>query len=186
MTAPMTLPLNVPNFLSLLMTPTKFPVSFGVLVYRSKESGELSKYYVNLGVDTRKTYESDIETLKSVRPTLTGDSLTGCDELIKSMETSLDKGIGNNPFYTLKDVLVPTLVKGVFVHKTTGEIYLHVSVNRKRVIEKGTYKTVNSSNKTIEKNKLRKTLRSGKIRTFIIGNISDVRMKGGVLKVVGV
>lgn len=186
MTVPMTLPMNVPNFLSLLMTPTKFPVSFGVFEYRSKESGELSKYYVNLGVNTRNSYKSDIQTLNSIRPTLTGDALTACDELIKSFQTSLEKGIGNNPFYTLKDVLIPTLVQGVFVHKTTGEIYLHVSVNRKKVIEKGTYKVVNSSNKTIEKNKLRKTLRSGKIRTFIIGNISDVRMKGGVLKVYGV
>jgi len=181
----MTATMNVPNFLSLLMTPTKFPVSFGRITYRSKETNELSKFFVNLGVNTRNSYLSDLDTLSVLRPTLTGIVQTACDELIKSLETSLEKGIGENPAYTLKDVMVPTMIQGVFVHKDTGEIYLHVSVNSKEVLEEGTYKVVKSSEKTIEKNKLRKTLRSGKIRTFVIRNVESVSMKGDTLEVVG-
>ena len=178
--------MNVTDFLSLMNTPRKNKVTFANITYRSKGDNKLAKYVCLLGVSTENTYDSDIEELESAVSVMNGIEKTAAEELLKSRKESKEKGVGNNPLFTLKDTVSPTNVKGVSIHNTTGEIYLTVQTLSSTTIEEGTpKKVVNSSPKTIAKNKIRKGLKSSRIRTFIIGKINRAAFNGEVLEVDG-
>jgi hypothetical protein len=155
---------------------------FANFTYTSKGTGERSKYRVNLGVDVEKVYRDDLQTLNTLLPTLEGIDLEAATELKKSIETSLDVGIGNNPDYTAAGAYTSFPdIHGVKVHNETGDIHILCMVEDKEVIESGTYKFVNSRPKTIAKKKIEKNLRRSKIRQFVIPNLSRVALQGEVL-----
>lgn len=150
----------------------------------TNENGEKSKYRLIMGINLVSLYKSDLRTLKKLRPSLEGVKALACDELIASINNSLTKGIGNNDAYTLKGYYTPITPNGeVKLHvNEVGETHLYIRgyVLTKTVIEKGVYAKVNSSDKTLAKKEIEKSLKRGKIRTFKInvGVLEGVRMNG--------
>jgi hypothetical protein len=165
------------------------------ITYTSKSGRvkpETSRMVINTNVDLNRVYREDIETLKNHRETLTDDlEITVCDELINSLETSLEKGIGNNPNYTRKgttESINGTLRK---VFTKDGEFYgveILGLIRSKVVLVEGEYKKVNSRPKTILKNKMKKQLNLGtsKIRCLRVNldNIGGVRHNGDVVELI--
>ena len=156
----------------------------------TNENGEKSKYRLIMGINLVSLYKSDLRTLKKLRPSLEGGKARACDELIASIENSLTKGIGNNDAYTLRGYYTPITPNGeVKLHvNEIGETHLYIRgfVLTKTVIEKGVYAKVNSSDKTLAKKDLEKSLKRGKIRTFKINVavLEGIRMNGMEIEIV--
>lgn len=138
---------------------------FVSLLYRAKESGEVARHTLLLNVNRSRCLKVDLANLTALRPTLNGIEAQACDELIASITETLTTG--SNSQYTKR---------GYYTAEGNGNV--QVSVNDvcyirgystgKEVITEGTYKKVNSSAKTLAKNKLRKTLKNTRVREFIV------------------
>ncbi len=156
----------------------------------TNENGEKSKYRLIMGINLVSLYKSDLRTLKKLRPSLDGVKAVACDELIASIENSLTKGIGNNDAYTLRGYYTPITPNGeVKLHvNEIGETHLYIRgyVLTKEVLDKGVYAKVNSSDKTLAKKDLEKSLKRGKIRTFKINVavLEGIRMNGMEIEIV--
>lgn len=153
---------------------------FASFTYTAKKTGEKAKHRLALGVSVENAYKRDIAILSSIRPTLEGVAVQACDELIASLRTSLEKGIGNNPDYTCADTYVH-VAKGIKAHKETGEVYVSGFTLGKTVIEKGVYPKANSSAKTLAKEALKKRMKSGRFRQFSITELHSATMNGATL-----
>jgi hypothetical protein len=170
----------VKNMLASMIESTKQTgARFASFTYSNK-NGETSRHNVMLGVKMLSLYKSDLRTLTALRPTLTGIDGVACDELIASINNSLTNGIGKNDAYTLKGYYTPVTSSGeIGLHNDdkTGETFLYIRgyVIKKTVLVKGEYPVVKSSDKTLAKNKIEKTLKRGKIRTFKL-NVNDLHM----------
>lgn len=165
--------------------------NFCGLLYESKGTKEKSKYVVNLNVDLTRVYQEDLEFLKKLFPTLDDTiEIAACGELISSLENSLENGIGNNTRYTQKNVEYIHFhtnkgkqINGIKMHPDTGELLISGFVVHKTVIEKGEEKKpVNSRPKTIAKDKIRKQLKSDKLRQFCVSHIGKVRLNGETIE----
>lgn len=138
----------------------------------TNQNGETSRYNLLMGVNLESLYKSDRRFLEKLVPTLSGVERVAGEELLSSITESLTVGIGNNSQYTLKGYYSPVTSNGeVKLHtdeKGVTSLYLRGYVIKKTTIKEGVYKTVNSSPKTLAKNKLEKSLKRGKLRTFKI------------------
>ena len=139
--------------------------------YTSKTSGEVSDVVILLGANLESAYKKDLKTLQTSIKTLKGVEKVACQEMIDSITESLKVGIGKNSNYTCQDVFV-NIADGLKLHPAKGQLYVYGYVISKKVIEAGVHKTVNSSDKTIAKNKLNKGLRRGKFRQYILNETS--------------
>lgn len=133
---------------------------------------EYEKAQVTLlvGVNLNSVYERDLRALKSAQAMETDPiRKQAIDELVASVENSLSKGIGNNDDYTKKNVYT-AIGNNVKQHVENGNLYVSGFVIRKNVIEvKAQRKKVNSSDKTIAKNSLRKRYtRMANFREYIL------------------
>lgn len=133
---------------------------------------EYEKAQVTLlvGVNLNSVYERDLRALKSAQSMETDPiRKQAIDELVASVENSLSKGIGNNDDYTKKNVYT-AIGNNVKQHVENGNLYVSGFVIRKNVIEvKAQRKKVNSSDKTIAKNSLRKRYtRMANFREYIL------------------
>lgn len=153
---------------------------FASLTYTAKGTGEVARHTLRLGASVTAAYQKDIRTLEAKRASLGGVELQACDELLTSLRESVEKGVGNNSAYTCADTYV-NVTRGVKVHKETGEVHITGFTRSKVTLEAGTFKTVNSSEKTIAKNKLRKGLLSGKFRQFVLPNVKSACLNGNTL-----
>lgn len=171
---------NNGSLLAPLASLSNVGARFASFTYASKGSGEVARHVVALGVNVERAYRRDLAVLQGKRNTLSGVELQACDELIASLQNSLEKGIGNNDAYTCADTYTP-VCKGVKVHKENGELHVFGFSMGKTVLEAGEHKKVKSSEKTIAKNKLRKGLKSGKFRQFAFGNVASARIEGKTL-----
>ena len=149
------------------------------MVYTNKQ-GEKSKYGILMGANLGNSYQKDLTRVtkmnfKDVDPVMEQARL----EIMASIQQSLEKGIGNNDNYTKKgyyEHVDGNVKEGVDNEK----IYIQGFVVSKTVIVPGVYKTVNSKPLTIAKNKIRKQLRMGKFREFILEaeQVKEVRISG--------
>ena len=134
------------------------------LLYRAKGTGELARHVLNLNVNRMNTLRRDVAVLTAKLPTLTGIEALAAQELIESMNKSLN---GTQDQYTKA---------GYYAAQGNGNVQVSVKAVayvrgysiRKTVIEAGTYKAVKSAAKTIAKNKLRKELKNTRCREFLI------------------
>lgn len=152
---------------------------FASLVYRNAQ-GELARHTILLGVDYSKAQAKDLARLLCLQPRLQGVERQACDELIESMK----KPVGQNDAYTCQGVY-ETISQGLKIHKEKGEVHLMGFSIRKEVLEQGTpKKLVNSSDKTLAKNKLRYLGRLAKVRQFklVAENIQSIRANGKTLE----
>jgi hypothetical protein len=153
---------------------------FAGFTYRAKESGELARHVLILGADYGKTLAQSLDQLAAMRG-LEGVQLLAAQELAASLEKSLNCHLAGvtNPDYTKADTY-EAICPGVKVHKLDGSLEVAGLSHSKTVLETGTFKTVNSSAKTIAKNELHQMLPIGKYRTFCLdaGALESVRIEG--------
>ena len=160
---------------------------FASFTYRSKDTGELSRYTVMLGVDYGTLYAKDRDTLQTMLPSLDGLPKEAATALLASIEESLAKGLGNNSAYThgkeQGDTYVSIVgIDGVKLNKNDGVLHVLGILQSKVVLEAGTYKEVNSRPLTLAKRAIEKTLRRSKIRQFALTNIQSARINGETLE----
>ena len=142
---------------------------FASLIY-TNQKGESSKYLLHLNVHYLKVLARDLKVLQSTKPENDTEALA-LQELIESLKESIETK-GHNSRYTKEGYYTP-LFNGVKFHE--NELYVNAFVIKREVLIKGTYKEVNSSAKTIAKNKFRKLLKSGQFREFKI-DLNQVHM----------
>lgn len=135
------------------------------VLYRAKESGELARHTVLLNVNRTRCLKVDLANLQKVRPSLNGIEAQACDELIASITETLTTG--SNSQYT-KAGYYDGQGNGNVQVSVKDVCYVRGYVTGKEVFEKGTYKEVKSSAKTLAKNKLRKDLKNTRVREFRI------------------
>lgn len=134
------------------------------LVYRAEESGELARHTIMLNIRRNVMLKHDVAKLQAMLPSLSGFDKQACEELILSMEKSLN---GTQDGYT-KAGYYEAQGNGNVQVSVKSECYIRGYSLGKEVIEKGTYKEVKSRPLTIAKNKLRKVLKNTKCREFKI------------------
>ena len=137
---------------------------FITLTYRAKESGELAKHTLMLNIKRDTMLKHDVAKLKALRPSLVGLEAQACDELITSMEKSLN---GTQDQYT-KAGYYEAQGNGNVQVSVENVCYVRGYTLGKKVLEAGKHKETKSSAKTIAKNKLRKGLKNTKCREFRI------------------
>lgn len=172
--------ISLTSALSVIRSTYAKGARFASLLYTAKGSGEVARHVVCLGVSIERAYKRDLALLIALLPTLSGVASEACAELIASLRDSLTNGIGNNAAYTCKDVYTH-LATGIKEHTESGEIHVYGFAIAKTVLAEGKYKSVNSSDKTIAKNKLRKLLKSGNFRQFALSNATAIKADGKVL-----
>jgi hypothetical protein len=138
---------------------------FITLTYRAKETGELARHTLLLNVNRRNVLARDLAVLAKKLPMLSGDKKTACEELIASITETLNTG--QNSQYT-KLGYYDKQGNGNVAVSVKDVCYVRGYSTGKLVIEKGTYRRVKSSPKTIAKNELRKDLKNTKFREFRI------------------
>lgn len=151
------------------------------LTYRNKQ-GELSKYNIMVGALLKNSYLKDINKVKKFKATTPAEK-EAKSELLASMMKSVETNFQGNPNYTKKDYY-EHINRNVKMHE--GNFYLNSFVLSKQVIEPVEYKKVNSSEKTIAKNKIRKTLRQSKFREFKLelDNIQSASLNGKKFEII--
>jgi len=164
-------------------------VSFASFDYIPKERGGRAKVQVILGASTANVYEKDVAALRRVVPLLkavhaTLPTIQAAEELLASRLESLEKGIGNNSAYTLKDTFTPLAhLPGLKIHNETGDLYITGLVERWEVVEEGApKKAVKSSDKTLAKREIEKRfLSSQRIKTLVLAGVTGARLAKKVL-----
>lgn len=130
-------------------------------VYKNKQN-EVSRHYCMTNFSMTKMYQRDIQTLKDYVSQNELEEVCK-QELISSMTESLETNFRNSQNTRLDSYInISNNVRLLQDNSLSVLCY----VIKKQVIEKVEYKKVNSSEKTIVKNKLRKMLRTSKIREF--------------------
>ena len=154
---------------------------FASLTYTAKESGEVARHTVLLGFNYRTAVENSLAELEIRRPNLSGIDAIAADELLLSFRKTLN---GTQDGYTKAETYADTAVKGLKVNTVDNSLQLFGLTQSKVVLVPGTFKTVNSSLKTIAKNELRKSLPIGKFREYALDNgaIHAARVNGEVIE----
>lgn len=161
-------------------------VQFASLTYRTKATGEKARYTIILGANLENAYKSDVAKVEAHIPTITDPlELQAANELLTSLQNSLDKGIGNNDDFTLKGVYVATGIPSVFINSNDNVLHLrNVFVQSKVVLEEGEpRKEVKSKPLTIAKDKMKKSLglRTNKLRQFVLDGITIAKVNGDTI-----
>ena len=153
--------------------------------YLSKTSGEIAHHLVNVGVSFAKAKEKDIEFLKNLDVLLLMDMKSTKPMLEIARVELLNSLISpdENRSQAQADAYTHIeSIQGVKIHNETGIVYVYAMTVSKEIVTKGTYKTVNSSEKTIAKNELKKLLKSTQYRQFLIPNITAIKANGDTLE----
>jgi len=158
--------------------------SFTYTATSGRSIPETARYNVLLGAVTEEAYKADIATLTALLPTLSGIEAVAAQEVLTSLQRSLEVGIGNNEAYTQRDVAYTVLpgLPGVYLHPD-GTLSIRCRVLSKVVLVEGEYKPVKSSEKTLAKRRIEKGLRKSQFRTFNLSEFSGARLNGNTLEV---
>lgn len=139
--------------------------------YESEHDIAIYTFVVNLVLED--LYKRDIEQLKiAASEESDPEKIEAIEDLIASLNKSLEVGIGNNPAYTKKDTY-EHVAPGFKMHKETGDLYVYGILTNKILVEtKKERKPSNSSQKTILKNEARsKYMISHKFREFKVDRV---------------
>jgi hypothetical protein len=139
--------------------------------YRNNFS-EIADYQIVFHISYRSALEKSISMLESL-PLISNLEKQARDELLASFGKSLSKA-EELPIEEREDGYTHFLneegkfIKGVKLHDATNTLHIYGLINWKRVLMPGIYKSVNSSELTIAKNKLRYLTQVGRFRQFKI------------------
>ena len=147
---------------------------------KSKGDGEVSRQTILLNVNRDNSLKRDLSVLNGLLSTLDGVDKEACEELIKSIQSSLD---GYNPQYTKHGYYDGHGNGNVQTSDTSGSVYVKGYCIKKEVLVPGVYDEVKSRPKTISKNKLRKQLKNTRFREFIVtpDNLKSLSVNGRIL-----
>lgn len=164
--------------------------------YVSKESGEVANHniLVNIDVMNAKRKDATALTVADVNTIASKSAKSIAVDIFQTALTEMRVSAVKNISENKEDRTVASqaqtdayiqIGKGLKLHKETGNLHIFGFANQKKVIKAGTYKTVNSSDKTIAKKEITKVLklRAGKFRTYIIENIASVTFDGRTLNI---
>lgn len=151
---------------------------FVQLHYTAKGTGEEATHTLCLGVNLERAYRRDEKVTRLFKPANKVEEQAKA-EVLFSLRESLTKGIGNNSAYTNKGTY-EHIVPGLKI-QDNGALHVYGFVIRKEVITPGVYKTVNSADLTIAKDKVKKNHKLRKFRQFILTNINEARINGKTL-----
>jgi len=176
---------KIATLLSSLLPNGGNNVKFVSFTYRAKGSGELARHTVLLNASKENAYKSDLLALKELLPTLDDDLKTeACQAIIKSVENSLEKGIGNNDNYTQANTWsfpIEGLPFAYDAEKNTWQIRgRHI---QKKVLEEGVYKVVKSRPLTLAKKAIEKAIDSKRstFRSYSVSELSSAKIDGETL-----
>jgi hypothetical protein len=165
--------------------------------YFSDTSKELANYVLNVNISIEEAKKKDFDSLKSITDNDLKDISKVSDiaiEVLKvslsEMLTSAEKNLStditerSNQSQAQTNAYIP-LAKGVKLNPETMAIYIFGQIIDKKILEKGEYKTVKSSDKTLGKKAITKhlDLRAGKFRTFILGNADSLKVSGTTIEI---
>lgn len=160
---------------------------FGSLTYTAKGTGETARHTLILGFNRETLYEKDIAILSDLLPTVEGLKQEAVAAILKSRQTSLAVGIGNNPDYTCAGLYVePEGLNGIKVHIINGSLHVCGLQESKVVLTPGTYKKVNSAALTLAKREIEKLLPSTRFRQYRLDRVTLAKMNGETLELEGV
>jgi len=146
---------------------------------------EVSHITVILGASTETLYRKDVEILNDLIPTLSGLEREVAEELLKSRQTSLTVGIGENPAYTQQGLWVyPQGLedRGIRVNSENGHVQVCGLVHRKDVVVPGLYKPDTRRKRTVAKDGIRRQLPSSKFRTYRLDHVAAAAINGEVME----
>lgn len=164
-------PSTVERIKSLLNAATERGASFVGVTYRAKESGELSRYTVLVGVQYLNLVTKSLTEARAVTPT---DNAKGSldrkakAQVLRSLRNTLEnaKRGEQNDAYT-KRGMYEQVAAGVNVF-SDGTFELKGIVVSRKVLEAGVHKTVKSRPLTIAKDAIRDQLSLAKWRTLCL------------------
>lgn len=145
------------------------------------EQGEKTNRVVLVGFSYENLKKADHAKIMAANPVALADSTGYPVELVETVLAELAESMvkpdkarseGQINAYT-------ALSNGVKTHNDSGDLYLVGLTVRKTVLEKGVYKTVNSSDKTLCKNKVKKVLDLG------TNKYSQMKLKSGTYAIRG-
>ncbi len=172
-------------------------VKFIGVTYRAKETGELARHTLIIGADYKELTRKSMEDITRMLPTLTGLSLQAANDLLVSYSKTLLAQDTNteHPDYTQAGIwesLCPGLRAEVLARDEAGKpsvwgdkIQITGLSHAKRVLEAGTYKSVNSKPLTLARKAIEKQLPRSKYRTLSVegGTLESVRVGGNEIEV---
>ena len=164
--------------------------------YKSEASGEVANHNILVNIKVMNAKAKDLVTLESADVKVISENATkifameilkmALTEMLVSSKKNLSENIEDRTAQSQAqtDAYLP-IVNGLKIHKETGNLHIFGFANQKKILVKGVYKIVNSSDKTLAKKEITKVLklRAGKFRTFIIDNIESVKMEGKTLNI---
>jgi len=158
-------------------------VSFVSIKGYTNQQGEVADHVFNIGADYMKAKEADIKFLQELDLTKgqwKSDMVTMAKakaELIQSLtKPDETRSQAQADAYT-------HICKGVKVHNDTGVLYVYGNRVKKTVHVEGEYPVKNSRPLTVAKDELRKLLKTGSFRQFIMAEASSFKANGETLEV---
>jgi hypothetical protein len=157
-------------------------VSFVSIKNYTNSSNEISNNLINIGASYAKAKQSDIQFLENID--LAAHNFTSELSVLETAKAELiaafikpDENRSNGQI----DAYTP-ICSGIKVHNETGVLYVYGYRENKTVLQKGEYKTVKSSAKTIAKNELRKLLKTGKFTQYALEIGNEIKAKGDTIE----
>lgn len=165
--------------------------------YLSEKSGELANHRINVNISIMEAKKKDFESLKSVTDKDLKDISKTCSiavdvlkvslsEMLVSAEKNLSEKLSDRTAQSqAQTVAYIPLAPGVKLHPESLAIHIFGMTIDKTVLVKGTYESVNSSDKTLGKKAITKhlDLRAGKFRTFILANADNLKVSGTTIEI---
>lgn len=182
------------NITEITNTLTNAGTTFVSFTYKNKvskvgEKPETARYTLVLGgkyINLLEKSKLELELLIAEN-TFNGDMLTAANDVLASINKSIaahNSGTQSED-YTKKGMYLP-VGNGVNINNNDNTIQVFGLLHSKVVLVEGFRKPVNSSQSTINKNKVRKMLSMSNFREFALdaGNIQTVKVKGNAIEVI--
>jgi hypothetical protein len=167
--------------------------------YESKESGEIANYVILTNIKVNNAKQKDFQTLQNCNTetlkVIKRNSAKNIaieifnlahSEMLESSAKNLNADFSQRSAQSqAQTISYEHITDAIKVCKSTDEVHIFGMIDQKKVVKEGTYKTVNSSDKTIAKKFITKqlNLRAGKFRSFVLTAANEVTMQGETLTI---
>lgn len=163
---------------------------FASLTYKSKGTGEIARYTLNLNFSYTQLVEksiTELEILMAENSDWNDLQKQAANEVMASLLKTREahaKGEQNTD-YTKRGQYIH-IGNGINMNTTDNSIQLFGRKINKVVIQPSQYKKVNSKPLTIEKEKIRKMLPVGQFKEFSLdaGQVEQMKVNGEILEIV--
>jgi len=165
--------------------------------YLAKTSGELANFVINTNINVMNAKKADLQALLSVNDSQLIElsnkfniafdiCKTALNELIQSLTKNISENLSDRTVNSQAQTnAYVNIGNGLRVNIESNQLHVFgLFINKTVLINGMPKKAVNSSQKTMAKNKLQKelNLKASKFRTFIINNADSLKIKGNVIQ----